>query len=60
MNEIKTDKYHLMQCDCLEYMATVPYKQFELAIIDPDFGLNDKISQGGTWASKYKVVHDVF
>lgn len=41
-------------CDCIEFMAQCSDKQFDLAIVDPDFGLNDKISQGGTWASKYK------
>lgn len=38
----------------MEYMATVPDKYFDLAIVDPDYGLNEKISKGGTWASKYK------
>jgi site-specific DNA-methyltransferase (adenine-specific) len=38
----------------MSYMATLPDKAFELAIVDPDFGLNEKISNGGTWASKYK------
>lgn len=40
--------------DCLEYMRSLPDKYFDLACVDPDFGLNEKISQGGTWASKYK------
>jgi site-specific DNA-methyltransferase (adenine-specific) len=38
----------------MEYMVTCEDKQFDLAIVDPDFGLNDKIAIGGTWASKYK------
>jgi site-specific DNA-methyltransferase (adenine-specific) len=40
--------------DNMAYMATCKDKQFSLAICDPDFGLNEKISSGGTWASKYK------
>lgn len=40
--------------DCMEGMAQFPDKWFELAIVDPDYGLFDKISNGGTWASKYK------
>jgi len=40
--------------DCMEAMAKMPDKAYELAIVDPDFGLNEKISNGGTWASKYK------
>lgn len=40
--------------DCLEFMKGLPNKAFDLAIVDPDFGLNGKISNGGTWAAKYK------
>lgn len=40
--------------DCLDYMCEIEDKFFDLAIVDPDFGLNDKISNGGTWAAKYK------
>jgi len=47
-------KIELLHIDCMSYMATLPDKAFELAIVDPDFGLNEKISNGGTWASKYK------
>jgi site-specific DNA-methyltransferase (adenine-specific) len=38
----------------MEVMKQFEDKYFDLAIVDPDFGLNQKISQGGTWASKYK------
>lgn len=41
-------------CDCMDFMRDVPDKAFDLAIVDPDFGLNEKISNGGTWAGKYK------
>lgn len=40
--------------DCLEYIKSLPDKYFDLCIADPDFGLNEKISKGGTWAAKYK------
>ena len=40
--------------DCMVGMKRYPDKYFDLAIVDPDFGLNEKISSGGTWASKYK------
>ena len=42
--------------DCMNKKNGLPSykdKHFDLAIVDPDFGLNDKISSGGTWASKY-------
>lgn len=38
----------------MEFMAGLPDKAFDLAIVDPDFGLGDRISNGGTWAAKYK------
>lgn len=40
--------------DCMEFMKTIPDCHYDLAIVDPDFGLDSKISEGGTWASKYK------
>lgn len=33
-------------------MARYPDKYFELAIVDPPYGLGDKLTVGGTWASK--------
>lgn len=48
------DKITLYNADCMEVMKQFKDKHFDLAIVDPDFGLNQKISQGGTWASKYK------
>ncbi len=45
----------LLQCDCLAYMRGMPDKAFELAIVDPPFGLGDKLTTGGTWATKYKT-----
>jgi len=51
----------LLHCDCMEYMATVPDKYFDLAIVDPPYGIgahkqigfgsNRKASKwvGGAW-----------
>ena len=33
-----SDKITLLNCDCMEYMATLPDKAFELAICDPPYG----------------------
>jgi len=33
----------LLHCDCMEYMATVPDKYFDLAIVDPPYGIDDKL-----------------
>jgi site-specific DNA-methyltransferase (adenine-specific) len=30
-----------LNCDCMEYMATVPDKYFELVIVDPPYGIGD-------------------
>lgn len=48
------DYVTILNTDCLEYMRTVADNTFDLAVVDPDFGLNGKISKGGTWAAKYK------
>ncbi len=32
----------LLNCDCMEYMATVPDKYFDLAIVDPPYGITPK------------------
>ena len=29
----------LLNIDCMEYMATVPDKYFDLAIVDPPYGI---------------------
>lgn len=40
--------------DCIVGIARYPDKYFDLACIDIPYGLGDKLTQGGTWASKYK------
>lgn len=35
-------------------MGRFPDKYFDLAIVDPPYGRGDKITNGGTWASKRK------
>jgi len=39
--------------DCIEGMKQYPDKHFDLAVVDPPYGLGDKLTQGGTWATKY-------
>lgn len=38
----------------MEYMKTVPDKYFDLAIVDPPYGLGNKLTQGGTWSKKWQ------
>ena len=46
----------LLNCDCMEYMATVPDKYFDLAIVDPPYGI-DINSSGrlGHYGLKIKI-----
>jgi len=55
----------LLNIDCMEYMATQPDNAFDLAIVDPPYGIDadvqqnknaesGRISNGGKW-KKYKV-----
>ena len=39
--------------DCVEGLKRFSDNYFDLAIVDPPYGLGDKLTQGGTWASKY-------
>ena len=47
----------LLNCDCMEYMATVPDKYFDLAIVDPPYGIGMDGGKygldGATNAKKY-------
>ena len=54
MNIEQLGNIKLINCDCIDYLRTVPDKYFELALVDIPYGLGDKLTQGGTWANKYK------
>jgi site-specific DNA-methyltransferase (adenine-specific) len=44
----------LLHCDCMEYMATVPDKYFDLAIVDPPYGIG--MDGNNNWSgSKHEV-----
>lgn len=38
--EFKSGNIRLLNIDCMEYMATVPDKYFDLAIVDPPYGID--------------------
>lgn len=40
------DNITLMNCDCMDYMATVPDKHFDLAIVDPPYGIEINMNMG--------------
>ena len=48
-------KSEVFNIDCMELMSRYPDKYFDLAVVDPPYGIGDeKLTSGGTWASKYK------
>lgn len=47
---------NIYNSDCMDAMAKMPDKCFDLGCVDIPYGLGDKLTQGGTWASKYKKV----
>ena len=44
----------LLNMDCMEYMAGLPDKAFDLAIVDPPYGIGEALVAGGTWSVKYQ------
>ncbi len=48
-------KATLHLCDCMDYMGGLSDKSFDLAIVDPPYGLGEKLVAGGTWSIKYKA-----
>lgn len=62
-----TPRIELLNCDCMEYMAGLPDKAFDLAIVDPPYGIGEngersnRIKPGGKYLSadpnkkRYKI-----
>ena len=45
----------LLNCDCMEYMATVPDKYFDLAVVDPPYGIGcDGVGMSGRKSNSVK------
>src|SRR5574344_1881965 len=47
---MKSETYNM---DCMDYMRTCKDKQFDLAIVDPPYGIN--IENSGTWMKAHKL-----
>ena len=43
-----------LNIDCMEYMATLPDKAFDLAIVDPPYGLGSAVVNSGGRFARYK------
>ena len=54
MNEYHSEngRIHLFNMDCMEYMAQFPDNYFELAIVDPPYGINAPRVDGGKTGKK--------
>jgi site-specific DNA-methyltransferase (adenine-specific) len=47
----------LLNIDCMEYMATLEDDAFDLAIVDPPYGINVNISMGRRKGNKKSDYH---
>ena len=58
MNEFHSEngQIHLFNMDCMEYMAQFPDNYFELAIVDPPYGIGDKFKGGKTGKMNFNEV----
>ena len=45
----------LYNADCMEILKQTPDKYYSLSIVDPPYGLNTKLVQGGTWSKKWQI-----
>jgi len=45
----------LRNCDCMEYMRTLPDKAFDLAIVDPPYGINAANMQMGSHPNRSRT-----
>jgi len=52
--DLKIGAMSFFCADNMEVMKQYPDKYFDLVCVDIPYGLGDKLTQGGTWASKYK------
>jgi len=52
-----TDKIEVFNSDCLEAMKGMEDNQFDLALVDPPYGLGERLTAGGDTA-KFKFKHD--
>ena len=56
MVKYTTDFLDLHHCDCMELMAQYPDKYFDLAIVDPPYGIGDKFKGGKTGKMNFNEI----
>ena len=52
MNEICIGNIRLICCDCTDVMRQTSDDSFDLAVVDPDYGLHRRL-RGGQWAQRW-------
>jgi site-specific DNA-methyltransferase (adenine-specific) len=57
MNKYKTDLLDLRCMDCMELLRDTPDKAFDLAIVDPPYGINVNVSMGRRKGDKKSDYH---
>jgi site-specific DNA-methyltransferase (adenine-specific) len=50
-----TDNIEITNEDNMLLMSRYPDNYFDLAIVDPPYGLGTKLTQGGTWSKKWQT-----
>lgn len=55
MTHYKTETLDLRLMDCMELMRETPDKFYDLAVVDPPYGIMDKIKSGGETNRKIKI-----
>ena len=55
----KTDFLDLYHADCMDIMKQYPDKYFDLAIVDPPYGLGKRTTDGGGTNSQIKFMDDI-
>ena len=61
MQEVPLQKTHkpeitLLNVDCMSYMATLPDKAFDLAIVDPPYGIWERFKGGKTGKMQFNEI----
>jgi site-specific DNA-methyltransferase (adenine-specific) len=54
---MKIDKTKVYNMDCMEYMQSIPDKYFNLAVVDPPYGINVNVNMGRRKGDKKSNYH---
>jgi site-specific DNA-methyltransferase (adenine-specific) len=50
---------NMLNCDCMEFMKSLPDKAFDLAIVDPPYGLGKRTTDGGGTNTQIRFMDDI-